>query len=495
MPVLGRAVLGLVLSLAVVGGARAEWRRAESAHFVVYSDGGESGLRDFTAKLEDFDALLRLFHGRASDQDDAARKLDVYLVRSVDQLQRAFPGVESAAGVYSASAADIFAVAIRKNEGLADDAVLHEYVHHFMLQHYPGAYPAWLVEGYAEYFMTADIQDKKIMVGAPNGARVFNLLNGAWVSPEDLLTKRPRMLSAKQAALYYAQAWLLTHYMLSDSDRKKRLGAFVAATARGEDPLKAWPVATGIAVDDLDQVMRVYLRSAIPNKTLVRDKPPAFPMVLSILPPSAGDLLLESQLAKREPPKAIGERLLKTVRADAAKYPGDRLATLTLARVELGHGDRAAAEKLLSDWIAAHPNDAEALRLTGESRLADAKALKDKPAEAKALIAEAARYFGRANRAQPDSYQTLYNFAKTRIDEPGYPSDNTLNVLELSAQLAPQVSEIRLEAGRALLARGRYTDAYRLLEPVANSPHGGPLSETAASLLRTIREKSEPATG
>ena len=37
--------------------ALAEWRRAESANFVVYSDGSERSLREYTAKLERFDAL------------------------------------------------------------------------------------------------------------------------------------------------------------------------------------------------------------------------------------------------------------------------------------------------------------------------------------------------------------------------------------------------------------------------------------------------------
>lgn len=488
----GRAVLGAALGALVIGGAgaaHAEWQKAESAHFVVYSDGGESSLRDFTAKLEDFDALLRLFHGRAAGQDDEARKLDIYMVRSADQLRRAFPDAEHAAGVYTAGTGDIFAVAIRKANGLADDVVLHEYVHHFMLQHYPGVYPAWLVEGYAEYFMTANFEDKKVLVGAPNGARVSNLLNGSWVSSRDLLTKRSSQLTDRQSALYYGQAWLLTHYMLSDPERKKKLSAFVAATARGEDALAAWPKATGIAVDDLETLMRSYLRSAIPNKTLVRDKQPDFPMTVATLPASAGDLLLENQLAKRGPPKELGERLLKTVRADAAKYPGDRLATLTLARVEAGYGDRAAADKLLDGWIANHADDAEALRLAGESRLDAAKALEGKP-ESKALVAEASRFLGRANKAQPDTYQTLYDFARTRMGEPGYPTDNTLNVLELSSQLAPQVLTIRFTAGQALAVRGRYDDAIRMLEPVANNPHGGKGADAAAELLKTIREKA-----
>jgi hypothetical protein len=488
----GRALLGATFGAAMLSGAgaaHAEWQKAESAHFVVYSDGGESSLRDFTAKLEDFDALLRLFHGRAADHEDGARKLDIYMVRSADQLRRVFPEQEHAAGVYTAGTTDIFAVAIRKSNGLADDAVLHEYVHHFMLQHYPGAYPAWLIEGYAEYFMTADFEDRKILVGAPNGGRVSGLLNGSWVSSRDLLTKRPGQLTEQQGFLYYGQSWLLTHYMLSDPERKKRLSDFVAATARGEDALSAWPKTTGIPVEDLERVLRGYLRSAIPNKTLVRDKQPDFPMTVTTLPASAADLLLENQMAKRGPPKELGAKLLRTVRVDAARYPGDRLATLALARVEADHGDRAAANKLLDDWIAVHADDAEALRLAGESRLDAAKALEGKPEEAKALFAEAARLFGRANKAQPDSYQTLYDFARTRMSEPGYPTENTLNVLELAAQLAPQVLTIRLNAGQAMAARGRYADAVRMLEPVANNPHGGKGAEAAAGLLKAIQEK------
>lgn len=491
----GRVTMAVALGLAAFAGAdraHAEWQKAESAHFVVYSDGGEDSLRTFAGKLEDFDALLRLFHGRAADQEDGARKLDVYLVRSADQLRRVFPDVENAAGVYTAGPTDIFTVAIRKSNGLADDTVLHEYVHHFMLQHYPGAYPAWLIEGYAEYFMTANFEDRKILIGAPNGGRVSALLNGSWVSSRDLLTKRSNQLTDQQGALYYSQAWLLTHYMLSDPTRKKQLSAFVAATARGEDALTAWPKATGIAVQDLERVMRGYLRSAIPNKTLVRDKRPDFPMTVTSLPPSAGDLLLENQMAKRGPPKDLGEKLLRTVRADAARYPGDRLATLTLARVEASYGDMAVSNGLLDDWLATHADDAEALRLAGENRLAQA----EKAGEGgKALAAEAARFFGRANKAAPDSYQTLYDFAKTRRGEAGYPSDNTLNVLELASQLAPQVQEIRFNAGQALASRGRFDDAIRLLEPVANNPHGGKLAETAGALLKTVREKAGAGKG
>ena len=51
----------LIFSLA--GAAQAEWRRAESPNFVVYSQGSESALRRYVRDLEIYDFILRLRMG------------------------------------------------------------------------------------------------------------------------------------------------------------------------------------------------------------------------------------------------------------------------------------------------------------------------------------------------------------------------------------------------------------------------------------------------
>ena len=44
--------------------------------------------------------------------------------------------------------------------------LFHEYAHHFMLHHFPAAYPAWYVEGFAEFFsVVAFPQDGSIEYG------------------------------------------------------------------------------------------------------------------------------------------------------------------------------------------------------------------------------------------------------------------------------------------------------------------------------------------
>src|SRR5690554_1466596 len=124
--------------------ARAEWLRAESERFIVYSDGSERDLRNYVQDLETFDRVLRFRTGLPMD-GVPPRKLPIYLVRNRAALLEVNPYLgEHIAGFYVATGEDIFAVAIRS--GSRDWVMLHEYAHHFMHQNFATAYPGWYVE-------------------------------------------------------------------------------------------------------------------------------------------------------------------------------------------------------------------------------------------------------------------------------------------------------------------------------------------------------------
>ena len=57
------AAVGAFLLAAAPQPARADWLRAESERFIVYSDGGERALRDYVQKLEIFDRVMQVRHG------------------------------------------------------------------------------------------------------------------------------------------------------------------------------------------------------------------------------------------------------------------------------------------------------------------------------------------------------------------------------------------------------------------------------------------------
>jgi hypothetical protein len=65
--------------------ARSRWQRAETPHFIFYSEVGERNLREAARKLELFDAELRSLW--CLPQEASLDKLEVYLLQSQSQSQ------------------------------------------------------------------------------------------------------------------------------------------------------------------------------------------------------------------------------------------------------------------------------------------------------------------------------------------------------------------------------------------------------------------------
>ncbi|MBI1686529.1 peptidase MA family metallohydrolase [Caulobacter hibisci] len=474
------------------------WLRAESEHFVVYSDRSENLLREYVTMLEDFDGILRLLHGRT--EAATPRKLPVYLVSNTRQLRRAYPEApENGRGVYFTSLDDIFAVAIREGAGgeydttKGDDVVLHEYTHHFMMQYFPAGYPGWMIEGLAEYYMTADLQAKKVTIGNFNAGRAYALVNERWLPMDVLLTKRPSDLDRDDVSAFYAQSWLLTHYLWSDKGRRAKLETYLDAVRAGKPAMESWTAVYGDDAKTLERNLRAYMRKSLMGMSVMRT-PPTPQIAFTRLPAGADDLILEVQLIKRGVSEEQGKALLPRVRELAAKRPNEFYSRLVLARAECDFGDRAAGEKILKTLLDERPNDLEALQVMAYSRLAAARTADFE--DTKAIYAEAVKYLGRAHKVDGDNYLTLYGYAEARSFD-REPTENTLNVIYRAAEIAPQSPAIRLNAARLFMRAGRYSVARQMLAPIAANPHGGGQAKQASNILKDLEgkeDKPEPPT-
>lgn len=489
----GRRVFRTFAALAAVAGlsltaqaAQAQsWVKAESPNFVVYAQTSPDAARRYTETLEVFDQLLRSSHG-LDRTSPVRRKLPIYVVARRQELQKVAPGIgEGVAGFYLSTPEETYAVALA---GRSEDAViLHEYVHHFMRQNFPAGYPAWLSEGYAEYFMTFDRRDDVLEVGGANGNRAGWLLGGRWLPTERLLDVRPADLRDDRAvAMFYAQSWAMTHYFLSDPARRAQLTAYLAAVQTGTKPGAAFQQSFGVAPAAFEPVLRQYLKRFPSTRFNSADYRP--PRVDVAALPASADLLLPALRVKSaggddDPQdKSDGPALLADVRRLSARHPGDRLADLTLARAEAKLGDLAKAETLLQARLKADPNDIEVLEILAFARLRAASAA-DAPAERSRLLAEARDYAGRAHKLSPDHYQTLIAYLRARVGVPGFPTENDANVAVDAVELAPHVGQLRLLAANVLLSRERYADAAVMLRPLALSPHQDRQTEAARRLL------------
>ena len=477
------AGVAALLMIAAPGAASAAWFKAESPRFVVYGSGDERYVREYATKLETFDEILRAFHGMPAG-GTPPRKFEVYVASGLGQLRRVRPSsTETTGGFYSTDTERVYAVVRRDFD--SDLVLFHEYTHHFMYHHFPYGYPAWVVEGYAEYFGGARIAGGHIDVGLPDAVRAAQLVYNRRMPLAELLTKRPTDLKGDHISGFYAGAWLLTHYLMSDPARKKQLDSYLLAVGAGGDPSKAMEQATGTDLETLDRRLKDYKKIAY---TRVMRKLSSAPITVTRLSPAADDLLLESIRPRESIPEAEEAAFVAQIRALAARRPGDRLAQLTLASAEIRFGDRTQADAILKTLLAADPDDVEALELTGLSLL-DAGDDAADASQQQALFRQARAYLIKAGQKDQTRYQALYAYVRSRSVEDAYPNENDLNALIAARSLAPQVPEITIRTADALIRHNRTAEAVAILTPVANDPH----RDGAAAAAKAVLARAKPA--
>lgn len=374
--ILAVAFAGLFLSSAPASAQVIPWLRAESRAFIVYADASEARVRDLVADLESFDALLRRITHAPSER--SPNRLEVYAFRGAGAFQEAFPGGGTTVrGFYSANVDIIASYAIfRDTFGLdAQEILFHEYAHHFLYQYFAHAYPAWYVEGFAEFFQTATFEDNRIVLGRGSTARAEWLFAGSWLPMDRLLTRD--LDSSDDVAKFYAQSWLFTHYLFVTPGRLDQLRDYIRALRLGGDVIRSFTEAFHATPEEMQAELRRYFYGN-PN-ALALSRPVADTheiVTITTMPRSAGELIALSTRLRRGASGEEGAELLERVRDISRSYPDDRFAQITLARAEATLGDVSQARALLGSYIAAYPDDVEALYLAGMTHVREARDFK-----------------------------------------------------------------------------------------------------------------------
>ncbi|HST92664.1 MAG TPA: hypothetical protein VLJ13_10765 [Brevundimonas sp.] len=490
------ALVAIAMAIAVPGVAHADWRKAETGHFVVYGNGFERDLRDHAVELERIDQLMRTYFGMPEIEGE--RKLPVYVVRNRRELAVVSPGMgDGVAGFYGANFRDIRAVAIR---GLGDDVLRHEYGHHFMYRNFPGTYPAWFREGFAEFFMTATVTPSgRATVGKSNPGRIWALINLPWLPMEQVLAGGFDVRDGRKTSAFYAQSWLLMHWIMTDPDRRARMEAYLGETARGVPVDAALQTHFDTDPTELARTLRAYLDSNPKYAELdIETEPPS--IVVTRLPDSADDVMLLDINARDGGPASQGPEVLAKARELSTRRPDDALTRMMLARVELRWGEPAAAELAIGPLLEADPTNVDLLMLMADARITAGDKLTD-PAERERLYRQARGFLARAYEADPGDNRVYQNIAYSRRFSPDYPTENDVELWRRAVAIAPQVASNRPVAAEAMLRHGLVDEAEQVIQPVSNDPHGGEISPRVQRILARIADarrgvglaESEPA--
>jgi hypothetical protein len=468
------------------------WRRAETEHFVFFSDGSEKALREDAIKLERFDKLMRLL---TSIQDDLVEiKLNIYLVSSTNKVQSLYPGpVKNISGFYNANPGGVLAVVPRSAEAYSDgsntfaeieDVILfHEYAHHLMLQYFPVAYPAWYVEGFAEFIGNTRVErDGMIKYGIPNISRAPSLFLDGQLPIEKLLTARVTDLKDNQVESLYARGWALTHYLSFEPSRKGQLRSYLNAVGRGQPSLDAARESFG-DLKLLNRALDRYVEGKMRYNKLSNPFPEPKPFAVTQLNAVEGDtILLRIKLARGTGTKEK-EGIALDLRKVAKLHPENAIIATSLAEAELDLDHDVAGGLAADAALKIDPQNNRALLWKGLSLARPLITSKDTDA---AKWKAARSWIVKANRANPNDPLPLLENYRSYLWAGQVPTENSIIGLARAVALVPQETSLRFVYASALGRQKKFEEAITVLGPVANNPHAGESSEAAQKLIAAL---------
>lgn len=492
MRLLSCAVLAFVLTAP----AQAAWREATSDNFIVYSEGSQAALVSFTEQVEKFDQVLRIMTGLK--KPPAPVKVRVYLVdgerevRELDLTHR-----PTIIGFYTPRIDGGIAVVDRepaRSEFAASgqSVLFHEYCHHFMYQYFPNAYPIWYQEGFAEYFgATVVKKDGEIDIGNIQMPRLPALYNGTWLSSQQLMSDTLEQLPTSRWEQFYAQGWLLTHYLFHDPIRHQQFHQYLHLRAQGVAHPEALQKAFGMTDEELYAKLRAYFANGkLPYTRLTTSRVKAPQVTTRELSKAEDDLLLLSLRLKLGFPKTEASSVLEHIRAKAAHFPGNEYAQVVLAEAEGGLGDHARSQELLKATLAANPDNRRAMldmaRWELSAKDLDSTARLDADRRARALAVK-------ANRLATTDPEALYLFYASFAHEASGPSKNAVAALTDAYVYLPQYEPTAQVLARQELRDGNPDTAVSILEPFAYSPHVGPETQKLRAWIAQIKAKNSDA--
>ena len=217
-------------------GANEQWVLVRSSHFAVYSHADEPEARSVAVWLEQLRAFFAttLLPGRTLESHGPVRIIEF---RSIEEYA-AFQ-LRPAADAYFVGGAAADYIVMPRLGAEEFRITAHEYAH--LVVHSLGLrLPPWLSEGIAELFSTVRIGEGRCFIGADLPVRTLTLRKRPWIALPQLLElteDAPLRQQRKQAEMFYAESWALTHMLVFSPAYAAHFGQLWTAIAAG--PLNA----------------------------------------------------------------------------------------------------------------------------------------------------------------------------------------------------------------------------------------------------------------
>lgn len=489
---------GMLAVVTLTSPAHANWRVAETEHFIYYSEAPADELRETVGRMEKFDGLVRALSGNTRPASPV--KVVMFEVADMDAVNKTFPFYsEGVGGYYNSTSQGPFLVTFRNTLRSSSDSLFkagrqsfawgpevrqHEYLHHYMYQYFNANYPSWYSEGFAEYYGTMSFPEPNVVeIGHAPYFRIDTIRNQGWLNVEKLLTAKSYADVGDQIGLLYAEGWLLTHLASQKPERGKQLQAYLNAVANGTPYDKAAKDAFG----DLEAL----------NKELKQHRNDFRALRLSLKPQDVSTIPVrelddvESQLMRYKIRLYSGYKysdlplIIKTVQDMRAAEPDNRMGLSIQAQLENLAKKYADASATASRLLTLNPDDIEGLTQLGIAKTG--LLTPESPADEWETAREPLRS---AIKLSPIAIEARVALFKSYLNQKVLPSVEAQNRMVEALNLLPSNDDIRYLLARDFEQRDLIEDAIDVIKPAAFGAFDGDENEKKRR-ERQLAEASE----
>lgn len=509
LAVLASGAAGAQQSVTVAGQKNASpWMKAESQHFIVYSNTGNDDVRQLLENLEKLDHVLRIYTNGYRIAVSPKQKITLYYHGSAGSFDDAVAGEPSeAVGLYNSCGHGVqaYAVHLDRIEVLRPEQlprhqlnsslsyIFEAYARHFLYRYTDIRMPAAYIDGFAQYFSTVRFAGNQMSLGRvpASVARYLYFLDnghGYRLKYQDILepaasTDTGVTASPGDRLEFMAKSWLLTHHMLSTSDSLARRDQYLNQIHLDVPVGKAYTEAFGQQLPELDTAMWRYRTRGVPVMQVDMPALPTTRIDFTSLPNAVTDFLLADAALKSCPDRERGESVLKALAQHPGGLPNNDAAKLALSRAQVFWGKADDALPYLNAATAKENAGAEAFYLLGAAELRLAGASKD-PAQLQAAIG----HLTRARSLDPDSAEAAYALYQARLAASDKPDAATLDAAIAAWRNAHEVNTYARAAALAFAYTGKGDEADNALTLLAHNALAPELAKWAQSWQARLRQ-------
>jgi tetratricopeptide (TPR) repeat protein len=476
--------------------AKDVWTIVHSKNFTLVGNASEKDIRLVANRMEQFRSVFALLFPNLPMKSPVPNTIIVF---KSDGAFKPFKPNPNFAG-YFQPGQDVNYIALTSEHSSEDQpfrVIFHEFEHVLVNNAMGDTVPLWFNEGLAEYYSTFDIKDdnRRVILGDLIANHVLFLRDTKFLPLRTLFAvdhKSPYYNEGNKMNIFYAESWMLMHYLLQGDSQKHRpqLAKFVDQLRAGAKIEDAFQQAFQSSIESLEKDFKSYIQGGKYMATGITfehgldfdSEMQAAPLSDADAHAYLGDLLMHThrlQDAEVQLQQAIALDANSTMALTAFGMLRVHLGRLDDARPYLEKAVAANAQNYLAHFyyafalsnlsmseyrvVSSYPDDVAA---TMRSELAKAIALKPDFVESYALL-------GFVNVVRNE-----------QVDE-------TIALLKKALNISRGNPRVLFMLAQLYMRKEKFAEARELLTPIAaNSPEPA-TRQQAQALIETIRHAEE----